>query len=832
MSLCLRRAGLVAQVAGALLILFFTDPSFAKSEFVELDGPQNGELLKGRAHGMSADGSTVVGHSRIHYPRFPTRNSYESFRWAETDGMVILSDLAGGHQNSTAIASNMDGSAIVGHSDLGNGLEAFRWTEADGFVGLGDLPGGRFNSAADDVSADGSVVVGYSRSSVNGREAFRWTKTDGMVGLGDLAGGIFYSEARGVSADGSVVVGDGTSEIGGRGEAFRWTKASGMVGLGDLAGGEFGSGAHAVSADGSAVVGLGTSANGVEAFRWTKADGMVGLGDLKGGIFLSFAFDVSADGSVVVGYSRSARGDEAFRWLEGSGMQSVADLLANEGIDVGRWVQFRATGVSDDGRVIVGYGTNSKGQTKAWRAVIETGINSPNAGSMADSQKPSVVEPGSTVQFKAFIEHTIALKAGRVFIDDEPTSYAADIRGSVITVRQANHFGSALEDFKVKPGPNEQYTSCDVKTADLVTLKVERDRTKVMMSGKNCHLDIEFVGQDLQAWRLKNAFLLMAREAGNDRIVDRTDTARFFERLEALRSMDKISDLPAAQRLDRQEIGSPRGSKDANDVFLASASAGDTWKGKKSNIMMRSLAPGKAFKDCGDCPEMVVLPKGSFEMGDLNGLGGKYEQPVHRVTINYALAVGRFEVTFDNWAACIRDGACSTKSDGGWGRGNRPVLNANWHDAKQFTKWLSQKSGFHYRLLSEAEWEYAARAGTVTAYSFGRVIGWNRANCRGCGSRWDNRLTAPVGSFRPNPFGLYDMHGNVWEWTEDCQNKNYDGAPTDGGAWIAGNCKERGLRGGSFIIPPRYLRSAARFGHSSDYRSHYYGFRVARTIDP
>lgn len=256
---------------------------------------------------------------------------------------------------------------------------------------------------------------------------------------------------------------------------------------------------------------------------------------------------------------------------------------------------------------------------------------------------------------------------------------------------------------------------------------------------------------------------------------------------------------------------------------------------------VQSLVSGTVFKDCPECPEMVVLPKGSFDMGDLTGDGDSVEQPVHRVTINYALAVGRFEVTFDQWAACVRDNACthSYKEDGetksrderGWGRGTKPVINVDWREVKQFTYWLSQKSGYRYRLLSEAEWEYAARAGTDTPYSFGWIVGHNQANCDGCGSQWDDKMTAPVGSFKPNPFGLYDMHGNVREWTEDCWNGSYNGAPADGSIWRTGDCKRRVIRGGCWRDDPSYLRSANRNGISSSYRVNGLGFRVARTVD-
>ena len=158
------------------------------------------------------------------------------------------------------------------------------------------------------------------------------------------------------------------------------------------------------------------------------------------------------------------------------------------------------------------------------------------------------------------------------------------------------------------------------------------------------------------------------------------------------------------------------------------------------------------------------------------------------------------------------------------------MMNVSWEDAVAYVRWLSGQTGERYRLPSEAEWEYAARAGSVTAYSWGNEIGRNRANCDGCGSRWDNAQTGPVGSFGPNGWGLHDMHGNVREWVQDCWNVSYQGAPTNGSAWESGDCSEPVFRGGSWYSGPGLLRAADRIGRSSSYRSNNDGFRVARTV--
>ncbi len=254
-------------------------------------------------------------------------------------------------------------------------------------------------------------------------------------------------------------------------------------------------------------------------------------------------------------------------------------------------------------------------------------------------------------------------------------------------------------------------------------------------------------------------------------------------------------------------------------------------------MQAKALKPHDTFKECANCPEMVTVPAGSFTMGSPTSEPGRSsdEGPRHRVTIARQFAVGRFEVTFDEWDACVAAGGCNgyKPSDEGWGRGRRPVINVSRDDAQAYAAWLSKKTGEPYRLLSESEYEYATRAGTQTAYPWGNAVGTNNANCHACGSQWDAKQTAPVGSFGANRFDLYDMVGNVREWTEDCYHNNYSGAPADGSAWIEGaNCYHRVVRGGSWLISPAFLRSASRYWFATDYRLNYVGFRVARTVTP
>ncbi len=248
----------------------------------------------------------------------------------------------------------------------------------------------------------------------------------------------------------------------------------------------------------------------------------------------------------------------------------------------------------------------------------------------------------------------------------------------------------------------------------------------------------------------------------------------------------------------------------------------------------QALNPKDAFRECAkDCPEMVVVPAGKFMMGSPEGQGTDDERPQHEVTIAGPFAVSKLEVTFDDWDACVAYGDCPHAGDSGWGHGRQPVINVTWDDAQRYVAWLSKMTGKPYRLLSEAEWEYAARAGTQTVYSWGDEIGEGNANCDGCGSQWDGKQTAPVGSFAANAFALHDMHGNVFEWVEDCMHGNYEGAPEDGSAWTeGGDCNNRALRGGSWFGNSDFLRSANRGGYSTDGRNVIVGFRVGRTLTP
>lgn len=278
------------------------------------------------------------------------------------------------------------------------------------------------------------------------------------------------------------------------------------------------------------------------------------------------------------------------------------------------------------------------------------------------------------------------------------------------------------------------------------------------------------------------------------------------------------------------------------------------------------------IRDCPECPEMVVVPPGKFMMGtpDINGLLD--EKPYHEVAIGYSFAVGTYEVTFEEWDACVTAGGCRgyRPDDEGWGRGTRPVINISWDDAQSYVAWLSARTGKKYRLLSEAEWEYVARAGTETRYFFGndvsllcqyangldasvegKAIGALSGKNDACSDGY-GMITAPVGSYRPNPWGLYDILGNVSEWVEDRYIPTYDGegyrgAPADGAAWLRAQppcgryfragmwrednkCAMRVTRGGDWSSTPAGLTAYSRLGYFQIDRLTFIGLRVARDV--
>jgi formylglycine-generating enzyme required for sulfatase activity len=239
--------------------------------------------------------------------------------------------------------------------------------------------------------------------------------------------------------------------------------------------------------------------------------------------------------------------------------------------------------------------------------------------------------------------------------------------------------------------------------------------------------------------------------------------------------------------------------------------------------------------DAPDAPQMVAIRGGTFLMGSPAGERGRWptEGPQHEVSIGHDFAVSKYPVTFNEWDACVQQGGCQgySPSDEHWGRDNRPVVNVSWQDAQAYAAWLSARTGQRYRLLSEAEYEYAERAGSQAPYATGPSISSSQANFVDASAQSpEGTKPMPVGSFPPNGFGLYDMQGNVWEWVQDCWHDNYNKAPADGSPWLNGDCQRRVVRGGAFNREAKFMRSASRYWIVGALRSALAGFRVARTL--
>lgn len=235
-----------------------------------------------------------------------------------------------------------------------------------------------------------------------------------------------------------------------------------------------------------------------------------------------------------------------------------------------------------------------------------------------------------------------------------------------------------------------------------------------------------------------------------------------------------------------------------------------------------SLHHGETMRDCPECPELIIVKAGLYQIGDTHT---KFAQPPQQVSITRPFALARFETTFDDWQLCVDDQACPPiKSDHKWGRGTRPVINVTYNDIETYLDWLSAKTQQTYRLPTEQEWEYAARAGTQTNYWWGDTVGDNQANCRGCNSEWSGIKSAPVGSFQPNPWGFYDMHGNVWEWTQSCWTPRHD-TPRD-----QADCRTPVMRGGSWYYIPALSRSSYRYKNPKEIKSYNISYRILREL--
>lgn len=288
-----------------------------------------------------------------------------------------------------------------------------------------------------------------------------------------------------------------------------------------------------------------------------------------------------------------------------------------------------------------------------------------------------------------------------------------------------------------------------------------------------------------------------------------------------------IDDRPAARLRRERERGAVERPRDSVEPSL-----------DLRPPMTRPAEPRASFE-----PEMIVINPGQFLMGSPSNelQRDRNEGPQIPITFNYAFEIGKYEVTFDEWSACVRDGGCKgyRPNDNGWGRGKRPVTNISYQDAQNYIAWLNKKSGKQYRLPSEAEWEYVARAGQPTPFSTGN--GWGvsdrEANFNGEFPYGDGapkgkylRKTVPVGRYAANAFGVFDIHGNVYEWVSDCYVAGHIGNPGDGRPRRDGNCDRRIIRGGSWVTHGYQMRAAKRLSYTMDYRYDDFGFRLARTV--
>ena len=355
-----------------------------------------------------------------------------------------------------------------------------------------------------------------------------------------------------------------------------------------------------------------------------------------------------------------------------------------------------------------------------------------------------------------------------------------------------------------------------VRAADYSVQLIPNEQTRVLTAR---------LRSTLQGWGYTVEIELPRDKTGSNQVVvtdeaDRLIGEHIADRLRYLTYQTRVVVKAGSQALPIQVYVAQ--THQFGSVFRATL--GQKQVGGETHDVLKDGTPG---------PVMVRVPAGCFQMGSNKGDKDAQsdEFPSHEVCFNKEIAIGRYEVTFDEYDRFAEQTKREFPNDGGWGRGKRPVINVSWEDAQAYAQWLSDQTGSNYRLPTEAEWEYVARAGTTTAYWWGNDVRKDQANCDGCGSQWDLTQTAPVGSFGENPFGLHDTAGNVYEWLQDCWHANYDNAPTDGSAWKetnAGDCGRRVIRGGSWYDVSGRLRSAFRNSFNSVRRANYHGFRLAQ----
>jgi formylglycine-generating enzyme required for sulfatase activity len=287
------------------------------------------------------------------------------------------------------------------------------------------------------------------------------------------------------------------------------------------------------------------------------------------------------------------------------------------------------------------------------------------------------------------------------------------------------------------------------------------------------------------------------------------------------------------------QAGAPPAAAPATDTKAARPLPPKQAAGKPRTQVAQTEAPAEpeasaptgpiaAIKDCPSCPVLLALYPAPFTMG--SNSSDPSERPAHKVAIKTPYALGKYEVTVDQWNACVQANACPSVPSAASAGGTLPMRDVSWDEAQAYLKWLSSLSGKPYRLPTEAEWEYAARGGTATKHWWGDQMKDGNTSCKGCGQPWTNDSPPPVGSFTANPFGFFDMNGSVWEWVADCWHSSYKNAPGDGSAWNGDSCQSRVIRGGSWREDASYMLSTTRFKYDAGVRQSQNGFRVARTL--
>ena len=297
---------------------------------------------------------------------------------------------------------------------------------------------------------------------------------------------------------------------------------------------------------------------------------------------------------------------------------------------------------------------------------------------------------------------------------------------------------------------------------------------------------------------------------------------------------DSEFEFPLRERVNSAQ---PQPDSDQSQVTTSKSTTGNSKKlqfEKSLPEVEEGATPRVTLRDRlkvgGRGPAMASIRAGKFNMGQRHDQLATDERPLHSVQLK-SFSIGKYEVTFDEFQRFARATGRKMPSDQGWGRGQRPVINVSWEDAAAYARWLTSQTGKTYRLPTEAEWEYAAGGGMDSFYWWGYALGENRASCFDCGSRWDGKSTAPVGSFPANPFFIHDTAGNVMEWVADCYHVNYQGAPKDGSAWVETDCTQRVARGGAYNKPGDSLHTTRRFYYQRDTKLPILGFRVVREMD-